>query len=99
MDLLRTFSSRVDQISPSLCLLLVLKGRHISYYQISDADFYRWIFYSAVNSITPLIVLNLGFQTNSWKISLRQLFYTIPTTLVSIPITYVTKRAPLKYSN
>lgn len=30
-----------------------------------------WIFYSAVNSVTPQIVLNLGFETSSWKISIR----------------------------
>ena len=48
-----------------------------------------WIFYSAVNSITPQIVLNLGFETSSWIISLRQLAYSLTTLLVSIPITYV----------
>ncbi|KAH8901812.1 MFS general substrate transporter [Coniochaeta sp. PMI_546] len=34
-----------------------------------------WIFYSAVNSVVPLIVLNLGFADNSWAISIRQLSY------------------------
>jgi len=46
-----------------------------------------WIFYSAVNSVTPQIVLNLGFETNSWKISIRQLAYSLTTLVVSIPIT------------
>ena len=46
-----------------------------------------WIFYSAVNSITPQIVLRLGFETDSFIISVRQLAYSIPTILVSIPIT------------
>jgi hypothetical protein len=48
-----------------------------------------WLFYSAVNSVTPQIVLNLGFQTNAWKISIRQLSYNLVTLFVSIPITYV----------
>jgi hypothetical protein len=48
-----------------------------------------WIFYSAVNSVTPQIVLNLGFQTNAWKISLRQLSYSLVSMFASIPITSV----------
>ncbi|RKU46376.1 hypothetical protein DL546_003734 [Coniochaeta pulveracea] len=34
-----------------------------------------WIFYSAVNSVVPQIVLNLGFADDSWEISIRQLTY------------------------
>lgn len=45
-----------------------------------------WIFYSAVNSITPQIVLRLGFESNAWDISIRQLAYQIPCLFVSIPI-------------
>ena len=48
-----------------------------------------WIFYSAVNSVTPQIVLHLGFETSSWIISLRQLAYSCTSLLASIPITYV----------
>ncbi|KAJ9502871.1 hypothetical protein LTR99_010050 [Exophiala xenobiotica] len=56
-----------------------------------------WLFYSAVNSVTPQIVLNLGFETNAWKISIRQLSYTLLTLFVSIPITlYATKYKDLK---
>ncbi|KAG0646930.1 Core trichothecene cluster (CTC) 12 [Hyphodiscus hymeniophilus] len=56
-----------------------------------------WIFYSAVNSVTPLVVLNLGFETNSWKISIRQLAYTLVTLIASIPITlYATWKKDLK---
>jgi len=56
-----------------------------------------WIFYSAVNSITPQIVLNLGFSTNSWKISLRQLAYSVSSLVASVPITlYATKYKDLK---
>lgn len=46
-----------------------------------------WIFYSAVNSVTPLVVLNLGFETSAWKISVRQLSFTLLTLFTSIPIT------------
>ena len=45
-----------------------------------------WIFYSAVNSITPQIVLRLGFENNAWAISIRQLAYQIPCLVVSVPI-------------
>ena len=34
-----------------------------------------WIFYSAVNSIVPQVVLNLGFENTSWRISVRQLSF------------------------
>lgn len=33
-------------------------------------------------------MLNLGFQTNSWAISIRQLSYSILTMFASIPITW-----------
>jgi len=46
-----------------------------------------WMFYSAVNSITPQVVLNLGFESTSWAISIRQLSYSITTLIASIPIT------------
>ena len=56
-----------------------------------------WLFYSAVNSVTPQIVLNLGWETNAWRISVRQLSYQLPTLFVSIPITlYATKFKDLK---
>ncbi|KAK4552216.1 hypothetical protein LTR86_010570 [Recurvomyces mirabilis] len=56
-----------------------------------------WIFYSAVNSYTPQIVLNLGFETSSWVISLRQLAFNLTTLLASIPITlYATRQKNLK---
>ncbi|MCJ1296446.1 hypothetical protein MMC34_008012 [Xylographa carneopallida] len=56
-----------------------------------------WLFYSAVNSITPQIVLNLGFETNAWRISIRQLAYNITTLVASIPLTlYATKYKDLK---
>ncbi|KAK1059495.1 hypothetical protein LTR33_013141 [Friedmanniomyces endolithicus] len=46
-----------------------------------------WIFYSAVNSVTPQIVLNLGFESSSWRISIRQLAFNVTTLIASIPIT------------
>ena len=46
-----------------------------------------WIFYSAVNSVTPQIVLHLGFASSSWIISLRQLAFNVTALLISIPIT------------
>lgn len=56
-----------------------------------------WMFYSAVNSVVPQIVLNLGFSTNSWAISKRQLLYSVPSLVASIPITlYATKYKDLK---
>lgn len=48
-----------------------------------------WLFYSAVNSVAPLIVLNLGFEDNAWSISIRQLSYNLVTLFTSIPITSV----------
>ncbi|KAJ7243382.1 major facilitator superfamily domain-containing protein [Mycena haematopus] len=56
-----------------------------------------FIFYSAVNSIVPQIVLNLGFETNAWRISVRQLSYNILIIVTSIPVTlYATKYKDLK---
>ncbi|KAK7035759.1 MFS general substrate transporter [Favolaschia claudopus] len=56
-----------------------------------------FIFYSAVNSIVPQIVLNLGFETNAWRISVRQLSYNLLTIVTSIPVTlYATKYKDLK---
>ncbi|KAF2640536.1 MFS general substrate transporter [Massarina eburnea CBS 473.64] len=62
-----------------------------------------WIFYSAVNSITPQLILNLGFQDNSWGIAVRQLSHQIPTALFSIPVTWYATRfkdmkAPLVFT-
>lgn len=48
-----------------------------------------WIFYSAVNSITPLIVLNLGFESTAWRISVRQLSFQAVVLFSPIPIGYV----------
>ena len=48
----------------------------------------RWIYYSAVNSITPQIILNLGFEDNSWDIAVRQLSYKLPSLLFSLVVTW-----------
>lgn len=55
--------------------------------QTTDTIVPSWLFYSAVNSVTPQIVLNLGFENNSWSISIRQLAYSVTTLVASIPIT------------
>ncbi|OTB02549.1 hypothetical protein M426DRAFT_264349 [Hypoxylon sp. CI-4A] len=51
-----------------------------------------WIFYSAVNSVVPQIALNLGFESNAWRISVRQLSYQLPVLFTSIPITWYATR-------
>jgi hypothetical protein len=88
-DLLLTSSSEEGQILAFLFLHLRLKGNDSEEYNEEVLTFSRWIFYSAVNSVTPLVVLNLGFESSSWRISIRQLAYTLPTLFTSIPITYV----------
>ncbi|KAJ6622019.1 major facilitator superfamily domain-containing protein [Mycena sp. CBHHK59/15] len=56
-----------------------------------------FVFYSAVNSVVPQIVLNLGFETNAWRISVRQLSYNMVIIVTSIPVTlYATKYKDLK---
>ncbi|PSN68178.1 MFS general substrate transporter [Corynespora cassiicola Philippines] len=47
-----------------------------------------WIYYSAVNAVVPQIILNLGFEDNSWDIAIRQLSYKIPSLVCSLPITW-----------
>ncbi|KAI1390477.1 MFS general substrate transporter [Hypoxylon trugodes] len=51
-----------------------------------------WIFYSAVNSVVPQIALNLGFESDSWHISVRQLSYQLPVLFASVPITWYATR-------
>ncbi|KAH8807899.1 major facilitator superfamily domain-containing protein [Xylogone sp. PMI_703] len=51
-----------------------------------------WIYYSAVNAIVPQLVLNIGFEDNSWSIAKRQMSYQIPVLLTSIPITWYATR-------
>lgn len=51
-----------------------------------------WIFYSAVNSVVPQIVLNLGFESDAWHISIRQLSYSLVSLFASIPITWYATR-------
>ncbi|KAH6661737.1 major facilitator superfamily domain-containing protein [Halenospora varia] len=62
-----------------------------------------WIFFSAVNSVTTQIVLNLGFETSAWKISIRQLSFNLVNIFACLPITwYATKykdmKAPLLFT-
>ncbi|KAH8913820.1 hypothetical protein BT69DRAFT_1358788 [Atractiella rhizophila] len=56
-----------------------------------------FIFYSAVAQYTPQIILNLGFQTDAWKIAIRQLTYQLPFFACSIIVAfYSTWRKDLK---
>lgn len=56
-----------------------------------------WIFYSAVNSVVPQIVLNLGFETDSWDIAVRQQSYGMLSLAASIPVTwYATVKKDMK---
>ncbi|CAJ2510516.1 Uu.00g133250.m01.CDS01 [Anthostomella pinea] len=52
-----------------------------------------WIFYSAVNSVVPQIVLQLGFESDAWHISVRQLSYQLTVLFASIPITWYATRS------
>ncbi|KAK3941983.1 major facilitator superfamily domain-containing protein [Diplogelasinospora grovesii] len=51
-----------------------------------------WIFYSAINSITPQLVLNLGFEDDAWHISLRQLSFALTNLLFSLVVTWYSTR-------
>ncbi|EKG11270.1 Pyridoxal phosphate-dependent enzyme beta subunit [Macrophomina phaseolina MS6] len=48
-----------------------------------------WIFYSAVNAITPQMILRLGWEADPWRIAVRQLSYLLPIFFFSIPITWI----------
>jgi hypothetical protein len=91
----------ICSLSPQLTCLSEWKGRtdglvaHVFFQR--DANFALsvfafavegWIFYSAVNAITPQLVLNLGYETSSWNISLRQLSYSLTTLLFSLVVTW-----------
>lgn len=58
------------------------------HFKVDVNDLTSWIFYSAVNSITPQIILNLGFESSSWDIAVRQLSYQIPSLLFSLVVTW-----------
>jgi hypothetical protein len=88
MDLLLMLSLAAVRTLVSPFLLLQSKGKNLWTENIMLLNFGRWIFYSAVNSVTPLIVLNLGFETSAWRISVRQLSFQLVNLLTSIPIMY-----------
>lgn len=50
------------------------------------------IFDSAVNSVVPQLTLNLGFESNSWAISVRQLSSSATTLVACIPVTWYATR-------
>lgn len=45
-----------------------------------------WIFYSAVNSIQPQMSLNIGWEDNSLRVSIRQLAFNCTTIFAVFPI-------------
>ncbi|KAK3330722.1 major facilitator superfamily domain-containing protein [Apodospora peruviana] len=51
-----------------------------------------WIFYSAVNAITPQLILNLGFETDAWRISVRQQSFALSSLLSSLVVTWYSTR-------
>ncbi|KAF1828734.1 MFS general substrate transporter [Decorospora gaudefroyi] len=56
-----------------------------------------WIYYSAINSVTPQVILNVGFETNPWDIAIRQLAYKIASIFTSVGVTwYATRFKDLK---
>lgn len=48
-----------------------------------------WLFYSAVNSVIPQMILNLGFESDSLIIAVRGLASTATAAVASMIITYV----------
>ncbi|KAJ5022970.1 major facilitator superfamily domain-containing protein [Bipolaris maydis] len=56
-----------------------------------------WIYYSAINAVTPQVILNLGFEDDSWNIAIRQLSYKIASIFTSLAVTWwATKFKDLK---
>lgn len=51
-----------------------------------------FIFYSAVNTFVPQLILNLGFENNSWSISVRQLSSSVTALVACVPITWYATR-------
>lgn len=45
-----------------------------------------WILYSAINSIEPQMSLNMGWEDNSWRVSIRQLAFHGTTIGAVFPI-------------
>jgi hypothetical protein len=56
-----------------------------------------WIFYSAVNAVVPQIVLHLGWEDDSWGISVRQLSFQLAILLAPLFLSgYATRFKDLK---
>lgn len=51
-----------------------------------------WLFYGAINSIVPQIILNLGFEDNAWSISVRQLSSSVTTIGACIAVIWYATR-------
>lgn len=50
------------------------------------------MFYSAINSVVPQIILNLGFEDNAWSISVRQLSSSATTMGACLPVMWYATR-------
>ncbi|KAI4638132.1 hypothetical protein J4E93_010441 [Alternaria ventricosa] len=51
-----------------------------------------WIYYSAINAVTPQLILNVGFEDNAWDIAIRQLSYKIASIFTSLAVTWYATR-------
>ncbi|KAK1912184.1 hypothetical protein P3342_009783 [Pyrenophora teres f. teres] len=47
-----------------------------------------WIYYSAINSVTPQLILNVGFESRAWNIAIRQLSFKIASIFTSLAVTW-----------
>ncbi|KAI8943356.1 hypothetical protein NX059_001373 [Plenodomus lindquistii] len=47
-----------------------------------------WIYYSAINSVIPQLILNIGLEDDAWTIAIRQLSYKIASIITSIVVTW-----------
>ena len=47
-----------------------------------------WIYYSAINAVTPQLILNIGFEDDAWNIAIRQLSFKIASVITSIAVTW-----------
>lgn len=100
MALSPTCSSRTGPTLLSLLPHLLSKGEKCLSIrpQTSANESIRWVYYSAVNAITPQLVLNLGFENNSWDIGVRQMSFQVTVIVASLPIIwYATRYKEMKW--
>ena len=74
----RMYSLRVVLTSLSLFLHSRLMGKSsldIILTVMANSIFFRWVLYSALMTIVPQTILNLGFEDNAWHVAVRKLAY------------------------